>query len=109
MKYKFYVFDNKMICLSTFRGKTIRGIAKCDPEDTFNEDKGRKLSQLRCKRKVLTKRVKFAQNAYYAAQRAVEEAYKKLYAAEEKLDMEETELKDVLERLNSYENELAQE
>lgn len=32
MRYRFYVTDNKVICVSSYAGKTVRGVAKCDPQ-----------------------------------------------------------------------------
>ena len=59
MRYTFNVADNKIVCVSHFAGKAVRGIAKCDPNcDEFNEETGKKLSQKRCDVKVSQKRLK---------------------------------------------------
>ena len=32
-KYKYYTAGNKVIAVSTYAGKTVKGVAKCDPKD----------------------------------------------------------------------------
>lgn len=56
MRYKFYTTDNKVICVSHYAGKPVRGIAKCDPKDTFNYEDGKKLALARCDEKIAKKR-----------------------------------------------------
>ena len=57
MRYKFYPSGNKVVCVSSYAGKAVRGIAKCDPKDTFNLEDGKKLAQARCDAKIAQKRV----------------------------------------------------
>ena len=57
MRYRFYVAENKIICVSSFAGKPVRGVAKCDPKDTFDFDAGKKLAMARCDYKITKKRV----------------------------------------------------
>jgi hypothetical protein len=64
-KYNFYVSENKVVCTTTFMGKTIRGIAKCNPEyDEFDVEKGKSLALARCEAKLATKRLKRAHEKY---------------------------------------------
>ena len=56
-KYKFVVTKNMVVALSTYEGKCVRGVAKCDPVDTFDEEKGKKLAAARCNAKVCSKRL----------------------------------------------------
>ena len=56
-KYKFYETpDNKVIAISTYAGKTVKGIAKTDPRDEFDLEYGKKLAAARCAVKVAKKR-----------------------------------------------------
>ena len=61
-KYRFHVAKKidgtpyGVIAVSTYEGKTVRGVAKCDPQDTFNMEKGRELAAARCNQKVAMKR-----------------------------------------------------
>ena len=55
-KYKFIVTDNKVIALSTYAGKTVRGIATCSPEDVFDLEYGKRLAAARCNEKICAKR-----------------------------------------------------
>ena len=78
-KYRVYNAGNKVIAVSTYAGKPVRGIAKCDPEDTFSIDGGKNLAIARCNEKIADKRVKRAMRkhteayeAYIAARRFYE-------------------------------------
>ena len=69
-KYKCYGYDEKnedgsirahcVVAISTYAGKTVKGYAKCDPIDTFDIEKGKKLAAARCNLKIAEKRVKRA-------------------------------------------------
>jgi hypothetical protein len=54
--YKYIETPNKVIALSTYGGKTVRGVAKCHPNDTFDVEFGRKLAAARCNAKIAAKR-----------------------------------------------------
>lgn len=56
-RYRFYEAGNKVICVSTFAKKDVRGIAKCSPNDDFDLEQGRRLAQLRCDKKIAKKRL----------------------------------------------------
>lgn len=71
MRYKFYVTDNKVICVSSYAGKTVKGIAKCDPKDTFNLEAGKKLAVGRCAYKIAKKRVMRARAKHAEATKAL--------------------------------------
>jgi len=60
-KYKFYITpDNKTIAISTYAGKTVRGVAKTDPRDTYDAEYGKELAAARCALKIAKKREKRA-------------------------------------------------
>ena len=63
-KYVFYTHKNKVIAVSTYAGKKVKGIAKCNPEDDFSLEKGKLLAAARCNAKVAVKRMKRAENKY---------------------------------------------
>lgn len=78
-KYKFYFGPNKVVAVSTYEGKTVRGVAKTDPRDTFDVDAGKKLAAARCNAKIAAKRknradreLKKAVDAFSQAQRHME-------------------------------------
>ena len=77
--YKYIVNGNKVICLSTFAGKAVRGIAKCAPGDEFDVEKGKDLATARCAAKVAKRR-------YNRAMKKLEEAKIQAYAANDYLD-----------------------
>lgn len=64
----------KVIALSTYCGKTVRGIAKCDPRDEFDEHTGMRLAAARCNMKVAEKRYKRAHAQYLEARDAANNA-----------------------------------
>jgi hypothetical protein len=59
-KIKFYNSDNKVIAVSSFGEQPVKGVAKCDPDDTFSLEIGKELAEARCNLKVATKRTKYA-------------------------------------------------
>lgn len=67
-KYKFYTNGSRVIAVSTYAGKTVRGVAVCHAGDAFSLEKGKKLAALRCAEKIAKKRVA-------RANRKVDEAY----------------------------------
>ena len=64
IKYKYVVMPTKVIALSTYAGRTVRGIAKCHPNDNFDEEYGKKLAAARCNAKIAEKRYARAHNKY---------------------------------------------
>ncbi len=66
-KYRFYVAKKvdgepygKVVAVSTYCGKIVRGVAKCDPKDSFDLEKGKMLAAARCNAKIAEKRRKRA-------------------------------------------------
>lgn len=57
-KYKFYTNDKKVIAVSTYAKKNVRGVAVCSKDDNFDADFGMKLAKIRCDRKINEKRLK---------------------------------------------------
>lgn len=76
--YKFFQQKNKVIAVSTFAGKTVRGVAICSEHDAFDPDKGMALAAARCNEKVAAKRVARAEKKLMEARAAVEVAEKRL-------------------------------
>lgn len=81
-KYKYYIptkVDStpyKVIAVSTYAGRTVRGVAKCDPKDTFDIEKGKQLAAARCQAKVSSQRLKRATKKLDEAVKALEKAQK---------------------------------
>lgn len=70
-KYKFYNDGkNKIVAVSTYAGKTVRGVAKCDPRDDFDMTKGEDLAMARCAEKIAAKRMHRAQKELAKAEHA---------------------------------------
>lgn len=68
-----------VVATSTYAGKTVRGVARCHPNDEFDIDKGVQLAVYRCNLKVADKR-------QARAARKVKEAKLALYEAQVFLD-----------------------
>ena len=75
-KYHFYhnAATNTIVCTTTYKTHTIRGVAKCDPDDNFDLETGKRLAYLRCRLKYAQKKAKRSLVAYrdaaYAEARA---------------------------------------
>ena len=67
-KYKFYTDGaNKIVAVSSYAGKSVRGVAKCDPRDDFDENSGKALAEARCALKIAEKRNARARKEYAKA------------------------------------------
>ena len=78
-KYRFFKTGSKMIAVSSYAGKTVRGIAKCGPNDTFDEKVGKDLASARCW-------VKIAQKRYNSMVKKHDEAIKALKMAQKRVE-----------------------
>jgi hypothetical protein len=67
-KYTFYSSNNKVVALSSVAGKTVRGVAKCDPDDEFSLEAGKRLAAARCNEKIAHKRLKRAKSRMISAE-----------------------------------------
>ena len=72
--YRIYESPNKIIAVSSFAGQTVRGVAKCNPNDEFDSEKGAALAAARCGVKIAEKRVKRAYAKVDEAKAAVDAA-----------------------------------
>ena len=67
-KYQFYTNDkDKVIAVSSYGGKIVRGVAKCDANDTWDIEKGKRLAAARCAQKIADKRLARAKREYEKA------------------------------------------
>ena len=106
MKYIYSTNNNIVYCRTRFAGKTIKGIAKCDPADTFVLVEGKRLAKARCAAKVAKKRCKLAEQlikerAVIRAQAELDlkNAFEKRAAALKEYADALTELEDVTTQL----------
>lgn len=99
-RYRYYKDKgNKIIAVSSYAGKTVKGVAKCDPRDEYNEESGKKLAALRCNLKVATLREARAKKMMFEAQ-------KQLNAAQNRYDKMSKYFTDSYMRKAIAENEL---
>lgn len=61
MKHHFnvYVLEEKrqVVVTTKYKGKTIRAVAKCAPEDEFNAEIGTEIATCRCKKKLFERQM----------------------------------------------------
>lgn len=74
MRYRFYQTGNKVIAVSSFAKKPVKGVAKCNPNDEFDLESGKKLAAARCNQKIAKKRLARATKEYGKAAKAADEA-----------------------------------
>lgn len=70
-KYKYFTTKNQVIAVSTYAGKIVRAVAKCDPRDEYDLEKGKALAAARLSVKVSKKRRKNAEAKLAEAERNV--------------------------------------
>lgn len=76
-RYKYYIDSKNAIhAVSSYAGRAVRGVAKCDPKDTFDIEKGKELAAARCQAKVSTLRLKRATKKLAEAEKTLEKAQK---------------------------------
>lgn len=73
-KYKIIVHDNEVIAISTYAGKTVKGVAKADPRDDFDVETGKELAIARCAAKIAIKRQNRAKKCLATAQAKLADA-----------------------------------
>ena len=101
-KYKFYSDGKgKIIAVSSYAGKTVKGTAKCDPRDTFDEDYGKECAAARCSAKIAEKRFKRAKLEQKKAVLAIDAAMRRVQKMNPSAADSERELKTARERLEN--------
>lgn len=105
-RYRFIEAPNRVICISTYAKKPIRGVAKCSPNDNFDIEIGKKLAQLRCDEKVATKRLNRAFDKYKEALNNFNEAKSHIYAMEEYYSNARKEYDKVSDELKIFEKSI---
>lgn len=73
--YRFYISNkNEIIAVSTFAGKSVRGVAKCNPDDEFSLADGKALAMARCNEKIAERRLRRAKEKIAESRSAYEYA-----------------------------------
>ena len=105
-KYHFYhTTDNRtVVCTTLYKGQIVRGVAKCNPEDCFDIEFGKKLAYLRCKHKFMQKKLNRAKKTKDEAIISVAKAKNNLWKADEFVNDVEMQLADINKELNEFES-----
>ena len=99
-RYQTYLAgEKKIIVVSRYAGKVVRGVAKCSPGDTYDVEKGEKLARLRCDEKISEKRVARSQEAYADAVANLAKAQKRVEAMKQYMDDAAAEYDEVQKEL----------
>ena len=106
MKYTYSFSENRVYCMTYYAGKTIKGVAKRDPEDDFDLEAGKKLAKARCDYKVSKKRKKKAYQNYAQALKDFEAAKERLYNASNYIIDATLEVDANFKKLKEIESEL---
>lgn len=107
MDYVYSIGKNKVVCISRYNGKSVKGVAKCDSDfDTFDENVGMKLAKLRCELKVAEKHCKQTEQNYKEAKEMLFKAEKEHAFKEQKHARAVQARNNVLEELIRFENKL---
>lgn len=103
-RYQTYLAgEKKIIVVSRYAGKVVRGVAKCAPGDAFDLQKGEKLARLRCDEKIAEKRVARSQAAYVEAVANLMAAQKRLNDMKQYMDDAAAEYAEVQTELAAVE------
>ena len=95
-KYNFEKEGNKIIAVSSYAGRPVKGYAKCHPDDKFDEASGRALAKARCNQKVAYKRNKRAFRKLKEAREALAEEVEALKAVDNATQAELDAYKEVV-------------
>ena len=105
-KFYYNKDEQTIICTTLYKGQAVRGIAKCNPEDEFDLELGKKLAYLRCRKKFLRKKMKRALKAERDAIVAEARAKYNLDSAREFVSDSEMQLSSVINELEEFEVKL---
>ena len=101
-RYRVYQNKNQVIVITHYRGKSIKGVAKCSPEDEFDLERGTAIAKCRCDLKLMNKKQTDDAKQYVELQRIRAEINDKLETIGERFisrgdDMDST--RDLLHEL----------
>lgn len=102
-KYKYIVTPTKVIALSTYAGRPVRGIAKCHPNDTFDVEYGKALAAARCNEKIARKRYARATKKYNELVAEIEAFNKRAAEVADYLHNSSTGVTEAIARLKEVE------
>lgn len=106
MRYRFIQAGNKVICISTYAKKVVKGIAKCSPNDEFDIEIGKELAKLRCDVKIADKRANRAAEKYIEAEDNLFEANQYFSDMRSYYFDSERKYSEALDKLNDFEKKM---
>lgn len=101
-RYRFYGTPGpRVICVSSYAGQKVRGVAICDENDEYDFEKGKALAQARVDVEIASRRVN-------RARAKLDQAWEDLVAAEVVKDKMENYLDDATNELAEAQEHLAE-
>ena len=86
-RYRFYATPGpRVICVSSYAGRKVRGVAICDENDEYDLEKGKALAQARVDLEIAKRRVKRANQKLNEAHEAYEAAGVRVDAMQDYVD-----------------------
>lgn len=76
----------KVVAITRHRGKTVRAVATCQPEDTFDEEFGKRVAKLKLELKLTDLRSKSAEREYDELIKCKEDLYDMIDEIEARLE-----------------------
>jgi len=77
-RYQYYVFHNKVVCVSSYEGRAVRAVAKCAKDDVWDINAGKALARARVDVKIANKRRNRAEHKVAEARVDFEKAKNRL-------------------------------
>lgn len=90
----------KVIAISTYAGKTVRGVAVCHPNDSYDEELGKRIAATRCAKKIAEKRYNRAVSKKHDAFELLKRAVDYNHEMETYVSDAKNELNDAVAELN---------
>ena len=100
--YTIYRGTNVVAAVRPYKGKTVRGVAKCAPNDEFDFEKGSHLAKLRCEQKIAKMRLQYHREDVDFYTRLLDRAKKNLELALNREANAERILNDVTFELENF-------
>lgn len=99
-RYRVYQNKNQVIVITHYRGKSIRGVAKCSPEDKFDLERGISIAKCRCDLKLMNKKQDDDAMQYVELRRIHDEITDKLETIGERFITRENDIENINDLLH---------
>lgn len=98
--------NRAVIAVCRYAGRSVRGVAKCSPDDEFDLDYGTRLAIARCEEKIARIKIRNASIKYLAAAKAADEAEKRFSEMKQYYMDSVDQLDNAIEEVKKISNEI---